>query len=197
VAGRYNLTDKTAALLVGELGVQDSKGLTDKSELGIARVGVDYKLTAKTNVRAEGGFEYYKNGAEGSDNINIFNYRISGAWAATDRLTLKILGRNGIYPASIYAENVKDVTALSLGGYLALNEAIQLSLVGSYSEDKYEEEVAGVEDKAKHYGAQARVDYQPPVKFFNVYASVSFMDTDSTIEDYQQWKAALGLQMRY
>ncbi|MDD4737462.1 MAG: hypothetical protein PHP44_15295 [Kiritimatiellae bacterium] len=198
---RHMLTDKTAALLVGIYGVQDSDGFSDKSELGIARLGVEHKLTAKTQLRAEAGYEHYNSGVAGAENKDIFNYMLRGSWAATEKLSLRITGKNGIFPSSIYANNVKEVTSMALGGYLAMTPAIQMALSGSYSEDDYLEKVeVGTQmkdDNAKHYGAQLRVDYNPPVKFFNVYAAISFSTTDSTIEDYDQWKAALGLQLRY
>lgn len=201
LAGRYNLTDKTAALLVGELGLQDSKGLEDDSKSGVARVGIDHKLTAKTSLRAEGGYEHYNSGATGESSIDMINYRLRGSWDASDRLTIKVVGQNGIFPASIYAQNVKRQARLSLGGYYALTEAVFVSLSGSVSDEKYESKVARgdelVEDKTTYVGGQFRVDYQPPVKFFNLYASVSYLDADSSIEDYQRWRAALGLQMRY
>ena len=195
------VTEKTAAVLTGIYGVQESDALEDNSTYGIGRVGFDHKLTAKTSLRAEGGFQHYESGAANASNKDIFNYLVRGTWKATDKITMKVSGKNGIYPASIYLENTKEVTGFSLGGYYALNQAIQLGLTGSYSEDDYENKVTvnnvAVKDTAKHYGGQFRVDYTPPVKFFNVYASVSYMDTDSTIEDYKQWKANLGLQMRY
>ncbi len=198
---RYLVTEKTAALLVGKYGVQDSDGFSDKSELAIARLGMDYKPTMKTQVRAEGGCEYYDSGVAGSDNKSIFNYSLNGSWAATDKLTIRAIGKNGIYPASVYRDNTKEVTAMSLGGYFSMTKAIQLALSGSYSEDDYQEKVqVGNEmkdDNAKHYGTQLRVDYNPPVKFFNIYAAVSYLTTDSSIEDYNQWKAAVGLQLRY
>lgn len=198
---RYLITDKTAGLLVGVYGVQDSDGFSDDSELGIARLGLEHKLTVKTQLRAEAGYEYYDSGISGSENKNIFNYALNGSWAATEKLTLRVVGKNGIYPSSMYDNNIKEVTAMSLGGYYAMTKAVQLAVSGSYSEDDYQEKVqVGDEwkdDNAKHYGAQFRMDYNPPVRFFNVYAAVSYLTTDSSIEDYNQWKAAVGLQMRY
>jgi len=197
----YRVTEKTAGLLVGVYGVQDSDGFSDKSELGIARLGVEHKLTDKTQLRAEAGYEHYDSGVAGAGNKDIFNYMVRGSWAATEKLSLRITGKNGIFPASTYANNVKEVSSMALGGYLAMTPAIQMALSGSYSEDDYLEKVQVgdqmKDDNAKHYGAQLRVDYNPPVKFFNVYAAVSYLTTDSSVEDYNQWKAAIGLQLRY
>jgi hypothetical protein len=201
LTGGYKVTDKTTALLTGVIGQQDSDGLKDKSDLGIVRLGLKQQLTDKTSVRVEGGYEHYSSGAEGADEKNIFNYMVNGAWQATDKITLKLTGKNGIVPASLYANNTKEVTSLALGGYYRLIETVQLGLSGSFSEDKYDRDVTvgteTKEDKTKRYGGQFRVDYIPAADFYNVFASVSFTDADSTIEDYEQWKAALGLQLRY
>ena len=209
VAFLRKVTERTSILLTGQYGLQDSDGYDDETRDSFVRIGVFKKTSAKTTVKGTFGFESFKADflSEAGDSLDkdIFSYDVSGAWHATTRLILQLSGRNGIQPATQYDNNAKVLSLIQLGASYRLTETIRLSLAGSYREDDYIGRVivdGEPQDKERRLlGGRLRMDYRPHLKFYDLYAEVSYEEVEDNLkddyEDYDQLRAGLGIFLRY
>jgi hypothetical protein len=211
---QHEITDKTSALLTGQLSEQDSDGFDDNAEYYIVRGGFITRTTRKTSFKGGVGFESYDAAApspEGEDlDEEIINFDVSAIWEATPKLTLQVSGRNGIQPATQYRSNTKVIHLVSLALSYRLTETLRLSLAGSWRNDDYVArvpvtvggEIVDLQYKEReHLGGRVRLDYWPHAKFYDLYVEASYEDVEDNLEDdyedYDQLRVAAGLSLRY
>ena len=208
---RQKITDKSSALINGQYSQQSSDGYTNDSTYYIVRGGWLYEATKKTAFKASAGIESYDFGNTsplGEDlNADIFSYDIAATWQATEKILVEGMARNGIQPAAQYASNTKEITLASVGASYDITKSWILSLAGSWRYDDYTGRVVDTDTgelRFKHrrlYGGRLRLDYKPSVKFYDLYAETTYEDSNTNVTDdygnYDQWRIALGLALRY
>ena len=216
----YRVTDKTALLLTGQYGQQDSDALDNNPDYYVLRGGFltrsTDKLTFKGGVGA-GRYDRFRKSeaaleqadveeeitSEDGDAIDYVSFDVAGDWDLSQRTKLQLIGRNAVQPAAQYNDNVKLVTVASLGISHRILEKFKVALTGSYRLDDYEDpvevdtdEFINVEDTI--LGAQLRLSYEPPKDWLMVYAEARYEDRDTTIpdEDYDQLLLTLGVRLK-
>ncbi len=207
--GTHKITDKTAGLVTAQYSQQTSDGFPDDSTYYILRAGVLHNVTAKTTVKVGLGIQDYDFGQESltGDELDktLFNFDAIASWQATDKLQFEASARNAIQPATQYEANTKEVTLAQLGMGYDVTDHLTFTAAGSFRQDDYIGRVAttgGLEDKQReHWGGRIRFDYQPHVKFCNLFLETTYEDVDDTIEDdyndYDQWRVSGGVALRY
>lgn len=208
---RHKITDKTSALVNGQYSEQTSDGYTNDSTYYIVRGGFLFEATKKTAVKASAGVESYDFGNTtplGEDlSEDLFSYDIVGSWQATEKILVEAMAKNGMQPAAQYIANTKEMTLAALGASYDITKSWILSLAGSWRYDDYRGKVEDPNDgrlrfkNRELYGGRLRLDYKPSVKFFDLYAETTYEDSHTNIKDdygnYDQWRIALGLALRY
>lgn len=206
----HKITDKTAGLVTAQYSQQTSDGFDDDSTYYVLRGGVLHNVTAKTTVKLGLGVQDYDYGQESltGDNLDktIFNFDAIASWQATDKLEFEASARNAIQPATQYEANTKEVTLAQLGLGYDVTDHLLFTAAASFRQDDYIGRIAtadgGLEDKQReHWGGRLRLDYQPHVKFCNVFIETTYEDVDDTVEDdyndYDQWRVTGGVSLRY
>ncbi len=221
----YRLTEKSSLLLTGQYGQQDSDGLVNEPDYYVIRGGMltraTDKLTFKGGIGAgkydrfrkvvtedETGLdtdvtEEVETETESEDSIDYFAFDLAGDWDLTQRTKLQAIARNAVQPAAQYNDNAKIVTVASLGIAHRLTDKFKLSATGSYRNDDYEDPVeidtdVFIDQEDTIWGAQLRLDFEPPNEHLNVYAEAKYENRDTTIpnEDYDQLRLTLGLKLK-
>jgi hypothetical protein len=207
--GQYRLTERTAALLTGQYGVQDSDGFPKNSSRLLVRGGLSTQLTGKTAVKAGVGYESYDAGFVSAvgDSLDheVVAFDVAAFWDATTKMRLEASARNGIQPAAQYDANTKVLYLGQLGGSYEVTDTILFTLAGSYRYDDYIGRIpfgGDLRDKhRRHWGARARLDYRPRAKFYDFYTEATFEDVKDNLEDdyenYDQFRVVAGAFLRY
>lgn len=201
----YLATDKTAAFLTAGYNRQDQDGDNQTSDAYTGRLGVRTTETDKLSLRASVGAERYErslaDGDERSD--DNFSFSASARWAATDKLTLQAGGFNGTQLSSLYRDNAMDYISAWLGLTLRATDNVTLLFNGAYRLDDYRDRIdvdgESVSRKDSRLWGSARINYQPPMKFMQLYAQVTVQDVDSNVAglDYTRFRAILGTSIAY
>ncbi len=203
------VTDKSSGVLSGEYSQQDSDGLPDSTSYYVVQGGWLYRATAKTSAKIGLGlesFDYPKKSEYGESlDKDIFSWDVAASWQATEKINVQASGRNDIQPATQYKANVKEVSLGSVGVSYDITPTWIFSLAGSYRRDDYIGKVqVGDELLSKRRniaGARARIDYRPRAKWYEVYLEASYEKARDNLEDdypdYNQFRATLGLALRY
>ncbi len=212
----YQVTDKTAALLTGQYGIQDSDALANEPDYFVIRGGFLNRTTDKLSFKGGAGvgrydrFEASEAALEdspdidqsGDDTIDYFSFDVAGDYDLSQRTKLQFIGRNAIQPAAQYADNPKLVTVASVGISHRMLERFRLAATVSYRNDEYEDPVEVDTDEFVYqddtiWGGQLRFDYLPPKGHLNLYAEARYENRETTIpgEDYDQLRLTLGVRV--
>lgn len=214
----YRLTDKTAALLTGQYGVQNSDGLENEPDYYVIRGGILNRTTDKLTFKGGVGAGKYDRFREkpdernpnaediastGSDTIDYLSFDVAGDYDLSQRTKLQFIGRNAVQPAAQYRDNPKIVTVASVGISHRLWERFRLAGTVSYRNDDYEDPVevdtgVFVDQKDTIWGGQVRLDYLPPRGNLNVYVEARYENRDTTLpdEDYDQLRLTIGIRLQ-
>ena len=200
----YKVTDKSAVFVLGEYSVQDTDALPSEPVSTIWRVGWKTKFTEKTAFKGSVGMEYYDAKIDIPDvdsQLDMPSYDLGWIWLPTDKLSFNVSGANTIEPSSYELLNVRKVWMF--GGSTAYQFTKSfMSWAGiSYRKDDYQREDAnyGIVRKISAYGGKLGVRYAPPAKWYSLYVTASYEDTDSTIdvEDFDQFRLTGGVKLIY
>ena len=164
----------------------------------------------KTAFKGSAGYGSYDFGNKsplGQDlNKDIFSFDLAATWQATEKILVEAMARNSIQPAAQYLANTKEISLASLGASYDITKSWILSLAGSWRYDDYIGKVQDLDNQYRYknrtiYSGRLRLDYKPRIKFFDVYAETTYENSDTNIQDdfgnYDQWRVALGLALRY
>lgn len=129
------------------------------------------------------------------------SYDLGWIWLPTEKLSFNVSGANTIEPSSFEELNIRKVWMLGGSAAYQFTKAF-MSWVGvSYRKDDYQREDInyGVVRKIDAYGGKLGVRYSPPAKWYSLYATASYEDTDSTIdvEDFDQFRLTAGVKLMY
>lgn len=216
----YELTDKSAALLTGQYGQQDSDALSNDPDYYVLRGGLlnraTDKLTFKGGVGAGKYDRFRKSEAALADtdvgrelddtsegSIDYVSFDVAGDWDISQRTKLQIIGRNAVQPAAQYTDNAKLVTVASLGISHRFREKYRLAGTLSYRNDDYEDPVevdtdVFINQDDTIWGVGARFDYEKPNGYLNLFAEAKYEDRETNIpdQDYTQLRLTLGLRLK-
>lgn len=215
----YQLTEKTAALLTGQYGVQESDALSNEPDYYVLRGGFLTRTTDKLTFKGGAGFGRYDrfNASDdvrggnvsqesvqegGEDRIDYFSFDLAGDYDLTQRTKLQFIGRNAVQPAAQYRDNPKLVTVASVGLSHRIRDRFRLAATVSYRNDDYEDPVevsegTYVDQEDTIWGGQLRLDYLPPKGHLNVYAEARYENRETTLpdEDYDQLRLSIGIRV--
>lgn len=212
----YKLTDRSALLLTGQYGVQNSDALENEPDYYVLRAGwlnrATDKLTFKGGVGA-GRYDRFRQRPNenvtvddvkttSDDTIDYLSFDVAGDFDLSQRTKLQFIGRNAIQPAAQYTDNPKLVTVASVGISHRLWERFRLAGTVSYRNDDYEDPVeidngVFVDQVDTIWGGQIRLDYQPPRGYLNAFAEARYENRHTTLpdEDYDQLRLTLGVRI--
>lgn len=198
--GSYRLTDKTDSLVTLQAGLQDNGVISEPASYYIGRVGMKTRGTDKVIFKGGVGVQIYERPS--ADDVSSFNYDLSAAWMATDKITFQAGGRNGTVLSSLYTDNGSDYNTLWAGASYRIIPAIFLSGNATYRQDDYLDPVAvsgGLQNRTdKGTGVEARVDYITPSKFMRIYTEVDYSSVESTISPtYDETRLMVGVNFQY
>ena len=200
----YKVTDKSSAFILGEYGVQITDALPGDPESKIIRGGWQTRFTDKTVFKGSVGIEYYDYNTTfelgQSSRYHIPSFDLGWIWLPTDRLSFNTTGGNTIEP-SVYEENIRTVTMIGSSAAYQFTTAVMSWIGISYRKDnyKYEDPYYDITRKIDAFGGKFGVKYAPPGKWYSVYATAGYEETDSTIdvEDFDQLRLTIGAKFIY
>lgn len=206
VSAGWKATPKSAAFLKGQYGIQDSESLSEIAQYARGLLGWKTRVTGKTSFRAAAGVEHHDDGtskAVTGDNPEqlAFSYELAGIWNPRRWLGFQASGWNAIEPSAIDAENTRRISLLSLVSSLRFGKSLTVSAGGTYRKEDYRRAAPGL-PKARDvdsYGANARISFAPPERWYQLYMNVSTEVDDSNIagEDFWQTRATIGARATY
>ncbi len=200
IEASHRMTDKTAGFVTLKGGLQGSDALGDSAEYQAAWLGWKTRGTDKLSWKAGGGIQRYDRPEDQGEETG-FNFDASAAWLATEKVTVQGGARNGIQLSPMYEDNAAEFAIFWLGGAYRMTPTVVLSGNGAYRVDDYLDPVAfggaSVDREDKGAAVRVRADYLVPARFMKVYADVSYESVDSTVGDYDETRAGLGVQLRY
>lgn len=217
----YKVTDKTALLLTGQYGMQESDSLENEPDYYVLRGGFLNRSTDKLTFKGGVGAGRYdrfseKEGLPGSvssvedgvkdesgGSVDYLSYDIAGDWDLSQRTKLQIIGRNAVQPAAQYNDNVKIVSVASVGLSRRILEDFRLAGTISYRNDDYQDLVEidtneYIDQEDTIWGGHLRLGYEPQDGYLNVYVAASYEDRTTNIpnEDYDQLRLSIGLKLK-
>jgi hypothetical protein len=196
----HKLTDKTAGLITLKGGVQELESPDESADYYAARLGLKTRGTDKLSFKATAGVQQYNRPA-GKDAETGFNYDGMAQWLATDKMTVQAGGRNGIQLSSLYVDNAAEFSVFWLGATYRVTPAFALSANGVYRVDDYLDPVAFggrmVNRKDTGEGVRVRGDYLTRAKFMRLFSELTYDMIDSTIQDYDESRVSVGVQLQY
>ena len=212
----YQLTDKTAALLTGQYGLQESDALSNDPDYFVIRGGLLNRTTDKLSFKGGAGIGRYDRyeaseaaledrsdiDQSGDDTIDFFSFDVAGDYDLSQRTKLQFIGRNAVQPAAQYTDNPKLVTVASVGISHRMMERFRLAATVSYRNDDYEDPVEVdtgefIDQEDTIWGGQLRFDYLPPKGHLNLFAELRYENRETTLpdEDYDQLRLTLGVRV--
>jgi hypothetical protein len=212
----YRLTDKTAALLTGQYGIQNSDSLENEPDYYVLRGGLLNRTTDKLSFKGGAGFGRYDRFRERpdeedpvedipeteDDTIDYLSFDVAGDYDLSQRTKLQFIGRNAVQPAAQYEDNPKIVTVASVGLAHRMLDRFRVAATVSYRNDDYEDPVeidndVFIDQEDTIWGGQLRLDYLPPRGNINVFAEARYENRETTLpdEDYDQLRLTIGLRV--
>lgn len=212
----YRLTDKTAALLTGQYGIQNSDSLENEPDYYVIRGGVLNRTTDKLSFKGGAGFGRYDRFRERpdeedpvedipeteDDTIDYLSFDVAGDYDLSQRTKLQFIGRNAVQPAAQYEDNPKLVTVASVGLAHRMMDRFRIAATVSYRNDDYEDPVeidadVFIDQEDTIWGGQLRLDYLPPRGNINIFAEARYENRETTLpdEDYDQLRLTIGLRV--
>ncbi|MCK5528875.1 MAG: hypothetical protein KAI74_04270 [Kiritimatiellae bacterium] len=201
----YKLTDKSYMLLVSEYGVQVTDALPGDPESKIIRVGWKTKFTDKTAFKGSFGMEYYDDNTVSELGLDskyeMPSFDLGWLWMPTDKLSINTSGANTIEPSSYEILNIRKVMMIGSSAGYQLTRSLMAWLGVSYRKDnyKYEDPAHDVIREINAYGGKTGIKYAPHQKWYSIYATAGYENTDSSIdvEDFEQFRFTLGAKLIY
>jgi hypothetical protein len=191
---------KTDAILELEVAQQEADSLSSELMGASARLGVHYRATAKSDVRASGGYRQNRYDADGSDlHKGGFDYSILGMWNVTTRARIGLSAKSDFLPSDLYIENAKRLDHGSISANIAFSPRWSTALTGIYRKDDYLLPIGDVENPSQNTAMGiASLMYHARRDLFGASLSARYESFDSNFNnDYDAVIVALGASVRY
>lgn len=200
----YKLTDKSSAILVGELVRMENLSFIEPVYSYAARVGWRWQGTFKS--RFEGSVGYYvctadEPGGTNSLNLSGFSYDVAWYWQIFPRLSVVLGGRSEAQLAADTAESVKLVNMITGSAHYSASKRLDVSVLLGYRQEDFTDVVVAGATPLNRRGTQLhgslRTDYQL-LKWLSIYGELWLENTtDNVIGAYQEFRATLGAKAEY
>ncbi len=191
---------KTDAILELEVAQQEADSLSNELLGASARLGVHYRATAKSNVRASFGYRQNEYDVDGIDlDQGGFDYSILGMWNVTTRTSISLAAKSDFLPSDLYDENSKRVDHGSISANIAFSPRWSTALIGSYRMDDYLVAIGDVENPSQNTAmGMASLMYHARRDLFGASLSARYESFDSNFNrDYDTVIVAIGANLRY
>ena len=186
----FKATDKAVFFLNALGGIQDGDGAPngEQAELFTGRVGIKNSLTDKSTARFALGATHY------SSYINEYtrpSFEGNLLWAATEKVTFFIKGRNEIQPVG-NGTNTKISNRALTGANYSFNQVLSMVLSGGLVYEKSLDTIAGEKPEKTIGIGTFRVNVNP-VAGLDLFAQIEFSDVQQDVAgDYQRMRSSLG-----
>lgn len=186
----FSMTDKTAAYVDAQYGLQNGDGAPDGATFTTARVGVKNSITEKSTIRVGAGVTHY---STDDDEYTEASYEAVANWLATDSLIMFVSGRNEIQPTGTDDE-LQLSNRASAGVRLQVTRQLDLVASGSLIYDK---ELDGDEDESQRKIGTLRADYAA-ANGLSLFAKVELTDAEEDAsDDYDRFRGTLGAGYKF
>ena len=174
----YQVTDKSAAFIFGEYGIESSDGFTNDLNSTIVRFGWKTLVTEKTIFKGSIGIQFYDTGVDDAfleskknelQKLNIqdgtvnfeskdewVSFDLNWKWMPTDKLTFDTFGGNGASASSYEELNVRKTTLLGSSAKYKFTPAFKGWIGVAYRQDEYSRESLIYNNIDKTYSLIAR-----------------------------------------
>lgn len=197
----HRMTEKTDAVVTTIYGLQTTSATSEQADYYAVRGGIKTRGTDKTTLKAGCGVLQYKGPAD-ADRDTFFNYEVSAAHQATDKLAFQIGGRNGVVLSSLYADNSTEFDSVWVGATCRPTDEIALSANVTWRHDDYLKPVF-VDDAQERradegLAVRLRADWLTPLKCARLYTEGTYETVDSTVVDsYDEVRLTVGMSVQY
>lgn len=199
IEAAHRITDKSAALLSAQGGLQSSEFVSGDAQYAALRVGMRTWGTDRLSVRAGAGYQQLDRPEDGGTDEG-FNYDATAQWTITDKTRLELEGRNGMQLSSIHRANAVEYSVVRLGLAYRMSSSLALGASTVYRIDDYKDPVASgsemVDRKDEGATIKLRADYLLPAKYARLFAEAVYETVDSNIRDYDVTRANLGIAIQ-
>ena len=202
VKASRKVTDKSSAILVGELVRMENDSLVNPVYSYAARLGWRWQGTFKS--RFEGSIGYYlcsidEPGGTNSFSLSGLSYDVAWYWQIHPRLSFILGGRSEAQLAADTADSVRMVDMITATVQYSASERLTLSLLAGYRHEDYTGESAAtsVQRVVEQLHSRLRGDYQL-LKWLRIYGELWLENTTDNVRGaYQETRANLGLKAEY
>ena len=188
------LTDKT--IFKGSIGMEFYDINVDASSVDPDRLKVIESVNTDQPVEFDSKDEWV-------------SFDLAWIWMPIDKLTFNTLGGNATSASSYEVLNVRKATFIGSSATFQFTDAFKGWLGIAYRQDEYSRETLHYDDveklnyliarKSDFINGEMGVEFAPPEKWYSVYATATYEDTDSNIdnEDFDQVRLTLGGKLIY
>ncbi len=196
------VTDKSSAILVGELVRMENDSLVNPVYSYAARLGWRWQGTVKS--RFEGSIGSYlcnidEPGGTNSFSLSGLSYDVAWYWQIHPRLSFILAGRSEAQLAADTADSVKIVDMITASAQYSASKRLTFSLSAGYRHEDYTGETAAssVQRVTEQRQGRLRGDYQL-LKWLRIYGELCLENTvDNVRGAYQETRVSLGLKAEY
>lgn len=196
------VTDKSSAILVGELVRMENDSLVNPVYSYAARLGWRWQGTFKS--RFEGSIGYYlcnidEPGGTNSFSLSGLSYDVAWYWQIHPRLSFVLGGRSEAQLAADTADSVRMVDMITASAQYSASKRLTVSLLAGYRHEDYTMGTAAapVQRVVEQLHSRLRCDYQL-FKWLRMYGELWLENTTDNVRGaYQETRATLGLKAEY
>jgi len=201
----WKITPKSVAFVEGSVGIQTSDALDDDPLLYRAHAGWRTQMTGKMAFKGGAGAEVYDTRSTASDKDSdrtIFSYDVTGIWMPRHSLSIQLMAHNSIEPSTQERDATREIHRASLSAAQRVTGSLSVSVTGSYRAESYDggaSTATGASREVDSYGGMLGAAFQPPNKWYSLFADVSYEMSDSNLagEDFDQTRITAGGRVTY
>jgi len=196
----HEVTDTSAVMLRGELGVLDSDGNDDTGNYYNTLIGLESRRTDK--IIARGGIGVLGLDSDDTD-VSDLSWLLEATWRASDLISLTVLSDRVIEPASIARNNYHVISTVESELRYNPVEQITLALRLSYRYYDLQNDFSVGDDLVQKqediYLGAIRMTYNAPGGYLQWHVEAETMEQESTIValDYTRSAFSTGVTLRY
>ena len=202
VKASRKVTDKSSAILVGELVRMENNSLVNPVYSYTGRLGWRWQGTFKS--RFEGSIGYFlcnmdEPGGTNSFSLSGLSYDVAWYWQIHPRLSFILGGRSEAQLAADTADSVRMVDMITASTQYYASKRLTLSLLAGYRHEDYTGGTTAipVQRVVEQLHSRLRGDYQL-LKWLRMYGELWMENTTDNVRGaYQETRATLGLKAEY
>ncbi len=199
------ITDKSSAILVGELIHMNNDSLANPAYYYAARAGWRWQGTFKSRFEGSAGYSGFTvDDPSMGDTLDRdeFSYDVAWYWQAWPKLSMALGGRSEMQLAADTPQNAKLVNMITSSAQYSATKRLFLNLLVGYRHEDFTQGEALAEDVAikrvvEQLHGRMRCDYRLH-NGLSVYGEIWMEDTTDNVRgDYSETRGTLGLRAEY